>query len=147
MGSDDLVLTTYKVAVHIHSRSSHRKWSSELYHDNPGWINSKTAAARGISDGDKIKVKSRIGEIETTARVTEKIVPGVIAISYHVGREESGRYGSGKKSPLGHDNDPDLKNMWWTTHGKHPNFVIPNTVDPVNGQQCWMDTVVQVTKA
>ena len=147
MGSDDLVLTTYKVAVHIHSRSSHRKWASEMYHDNPGWINSATAASRGISDGDKIKVKSRIGEIETTARVTEKIVPGVIAISYHVGREESGRYGSGKKSPMGHDNDPDLKNMWWTTHGKHPNHIIPNTVDPVNGQQCWMDTVVQVRKA
>ncbi len=147
MGSDDLILTTYKVAVHIHSRSSHRKWASELYHDNPGWINTKTAAARGISDGDRIKVKSRISEIETTARVTEKIVPGVIAISYHVGREESGRYGSGKKSPLGHDNDPDLKNMWWKTHGQHPNFIIPNTPDPVNGQQAWMDTVVKVTKA
>jgi anaerobic selenocysteine-containing dehydrogenase len=147
MGPDDLILTTYKVAVHIHSRSAHRKWASEMYHDNPGWINTKTAAARGISDGDRIKVKSRISEIETTARVTEKIVPGIIAISYHVGREESGRYGSGKKSPMGHDNDPDLKNMWWNTHGQHPNFIIPNTPDPVNGQQAWMDTVVKVSKA
>jgi hypothetical protein len=48
---------------------------------------------------------------------------------------------------MGHDNDPDLKNMWWDTHGVHPNPAIPNTVDPVNGQQCWMDTVVKVSKA
>jgi anaerobic selenocysteine-containing dehydrogenase len=147
MGSDDLIMTTYKVAVHIHSRSSHRKWASEIYHDNPGWMNPKTAAARGIRDGDKIKVKSKIGEITTKARVTEKIVPGVIAISYHVGREESGRYGSGKKSPMAHDNDPDLKLKSWDTYGMHPNHIIPNTPDPINGQQCWMDTVVTVTKA
>jgi anaerobic selenocysteine-containing dehydrogenase len=143
MKPDELVLTTYKVAVHIHSRSTHRKWLAELYHDNPGWINSKTAAALGIKDGDRIKVKSSIGEIVTTANVNEKIVPGTIAISMHVGREESGRYGSGKKSPMGHDNDPDLKNMWWDKHGAHPNWIIPNWVDPINGQQRWMDTVVE----
>jgi anaerobic selenocysteine-containing dehydrogenase len=147
MGSDDLILTTYKVAVHIHSRSAHRKWLTELYHDNPGWINPKTAAARGIKDGDKITVKSNISTITTTAKVTEKIGPGIIAISYHLGREESGRYASGKKSPGGHDNDPDLANKWWDTYGVHPNFVIPNNTDPVNGQQCWMDTVVKVAKA
>ena len=28
MGKDDLVLTTYKVAVHTHSRTSHCKWLS-----------------------------------------------------------------------------------------------------------------------
>jgi anaerobic selenocysteine-containing dehydrogenase len=147
MKSNELILTTYKVAVHIHSRSSHRKWLSEIYHDNPGWINSRTAAGLGIKTGDKIKVKSSIGEIVTTANVNEKIVPGVIAISYHVGREESGRYGSGKKSPLAHDNDPDLKNKFWDTYGMHPNWIIPNSDDPINGQQCWMDTVVTVTKA
>jgi anaerobic selenocysteine-containing dehydrogenase len=147
MGSDDLILTTYKVAVHIHSRSTHRKWLTELYHDNPGWINSKTAAARGIKDGDKIKVTSKLGTITTTANVTEKIIPNVIAISYHLGREESGRYASGKKSPGGSDNDPDLNNIWWTAHGVHPNPIIPNTPDPINGQQRWMDTVVKVAKA
>ncbi|HDH51668.1 MAG TPA: DMSO reductase, partial [Nitrospirae bacterium] len=150
MKPDELHLTTYKVAVHVHSRSTHRKWLSEIYHDNPGWMNPKTAADRGIKDGDKIKVKSPIGEIVTNARVTEKIVPGVIAISYHVGREESGRYGSGRKSPVAggaNDNDPDLKNKFWDTYGMHPNWIIPNSDDPINGQQRWMDTVVTVTRA
>ncbi len=147
MKPGELILTTYKVAVHIHSRSSHRKWLSEVYHDNPGWINSKTAASLGIKTGDKIKVKSSIGELLTTANVNEKIIPGVIAISMHVGREESGRYGSGKKSPLSHDNDPDLKNKFWDTYGAHPNWIIPNSEDPINGQLRFMDTVVTVTKA
>jgi anaerobic selenocysteine-containing dehydrogenase len=150
MDSDELILTTYKVAVHIHSRSSHRKWLTELYHDNPGWINPVTASKLGIKNGDKIKVQSSIGEITTKARVTEGVVPGIIAISYHVGREESGRYGSGKKSPMeggAHDNDPDLKLMWWKDHGVHLNRVIPNSPDPIGGQQRWMDTVVKVTKA
>jgi anaerobic selenocysteine-containing dehydrogenase len=147
MSPDQLVLTTYKVAVQIHSRSTHCKWQTEIYHDNPAWINPATARGLGIGDGDRIRVRSHIDEITTTARVTEGIIPGVIAISYHLGREESGRYASGKKSPFAHDNDPDLKFKWWNKYGVHPNWVIPNTVDPVNGQQRWMDTVVTVTRA
>jgi len=142
-------LTTYKVAVHTHSRTAHCKWLSEIKHDNPGWINSKTAAERGIKDGDLIKVKSRIGEITTTAHVTEGIIPGVIAISHHFGRKHSGIFGSGKSSPIpgGGDADPDAKNIWWDKHGAHPNSIIPNSSDPISGGQRWMDTVVQVTKA
>ncbi len=144
---DQLVLTTYKVAMHIHSRSTHRKWLAELFHDNPAWINPETASRLGIGDGDRIKVRSEVDEIVTKARVTDNIVPGIIAISYHVGRQESGRYASGRKSPFGRDDDIDLKFKWWNEYGVHPNWVIPNWVDPVSGQQRWMDTVVTVTKA
>jgi anaerobic selenocysteine-containing dehydrogenase len=147
MKPGELILTTYKVAIHILSRSSHRKWLSEIYHDNPGWINPQTSSALGINDGDKIRVKSKVGEIVTKARVTEKITPGVIAISFHLGREESGRYGSGRKSPEAHDNDPDIKNKFWDTYGVNSNSIIPNSSDPVSGQLRCMDTVVSVTKA
>ena len=147
MTPEELILTTYKVAVHTHSRTSHLKWLSEMYHDNPAWINPKTAAEHGINTGDAIKVTSSVGEFTTTARVTEGIIPGIIAVSHHVGRSESGRYGSGNKSPMGHDDDPDLKLKWWDTYGVHPNWAIPNSPDPISGQQRWMDTVVKVTKA
>lgn len=146
MGADELVLTTYKVAVQIHSRSANCKWLTEIYHDNPAKINTVTAKKLGIADGDKIKVKSAIGEITTTANVTEAVVPGVIAISHHLGHWEYGRYASGKKAPLAGDNDPDLKLKWWDTYGVHPNWIIPNSPDPVAGQMRWMDTVVKVTK-
>jgi len=149
MGKDDLHLTTYKVAVHTHSRTSHCKWLSEIKHDNPAWINSKTAADRGIKDGDPIKVASDLGEITTTAHVTEGIIPGIVAISHHMGRKQSGIYGSGKATPIsgGAAADPDASNMWWKKHGQHPNSLIPNSSDPISGGQRWMDTVVRVSRA
>ncbi len=147
MTTGQLKLTTYKVCCQIHSRSTYCKTLTEMYHDNPAWINSRTAADLGIKNGDTVRVKSDIGEIEIAARVTEMVAPGVISISYHVGRKETGRYASGKKSPFAHDNDPDLKRIWWKKHGVHPNYIIPNSSDPISGQQRFMDTVVTVTKA
>jgi anaerobic selenocysteine-containing dehydrogenase len=149
MAADELVLTTYKVAVHTHSRTTHCKWLSEIYHDNPGWMNPSTAAERGLKDGDRIRVHNSLGEIATHVRVTEGIIPGIIAISYHVGREHSGRYGSGEISPIPGvaDDDPDFKNKWWDRHGVHPNTIIASSPDVISGQQRWMDTVVRVEKA
>jgi anaerobic selenocysteine-containing dehydrogenase len=147
MGPDEVILTTYKIPVQIHSRSANCKWLTEIAHDNPAKINTATARKLGIRDGDKIKVRSSVGEITTRASVTEAVVPGVVAISHHLGHWEYGRYASGKKAPFGHDDDPDLKLKWWNTYGVHPNWIIPNKPDPINGQQCWMDTVVRVSKA
>ncbi|MDH3761215.1 MAG: molybdopterin-dependent oxidoreductase [Gammaproteobacteria bacterium] len=149
MGSDDMIMTTYKTAVHTHSRTAHCKWLVEMKHDNPAWINTKTAQARGIKSGDSIKVKSDVGEFATTAYVTEGIIPGVIAVSHSLGRKYSGVYGSGKSNPFdgGAAADPDAKNIWWKTHGTHPNVAIPNWSDPISGTQRWMDTVVRVEKA
>ena len=147
MGPDDLILTSYKVPVHIHSRSANCKWLTEIYHDNPAKINTETAKRLGIKAGDKIKVKSEVGEITTTADVTEAVVPGIVAISHHLGHWEYGRYASGKKAPLAGDEDPDLELKWWTTYGVHPNWIIPNKPDPINGQWAMLDTVVKVSKA
>jgi len=148
MGADDLVLTTYKVSVHIHSRSANCKWLSEIYHENPAMINSRTAARLGIQSGDKIKLQSKSGEIVTKAQVTEGVVPGVVAISHHCGHWQYGRYASGKQAPENDGGDErDSRLMWWDAHGVHPNWIIASRPDPIGGQQCWMDTVVKVTKA
>ena len=149
MAKDELNLTTYKVAVHTHSRTAHCKWLSEIYHDNPGWMNPKTAGERGLKDGDAIRVYNKLGEMRTHVRVTEGIIPGIIAVSYHVGREHSGRYGSGNLSPIPGvaDDDPDFKNKRWEKHGVHPNSIIYSSPDQISGQQRWMDTVVRVEKA
>jgi len=147
MGAGDLILTTYKVPVQIHSRSANCKWLTEIYHDNKAMINPVSAKPLGIGTGDKIKVQSAIGEITTSANVTEAVVPGVVAISHHLGHWEYGRYASGKKAPLAGDDDPDFKLKFWSTYGVHPNWIIPNKSDPINGQMIWMDTVVKVTKA
>ena len=148
MGAEQLILTTFKVAAQIHSRSANCKFLSEIYHTNPAWINPETAAARGVEEGDVIKIRSRFGEMESKARVTPAVAPGVVAISHHCGHWAYGRYASGNVAPmipLGGD-DPDFGRKWWDDSGAHPNWIIGNEADPISGQLPWMDTVVDVQK-
>jgi anaerobic selenocysteine-containing dehydrogenase len=146
MKSGEMILTTYKLATQIHSRSANCKYLTEISHDNPAWINPVTAKARGIADGDMIKVKSEYGELEIAARVTPAIVPDAVAISHHFGHWEYGRYASGKKAPFGQD-EADSDRIWWKSSGVHPNWIIGNKADPISGQLRFMDTVVTVEKA
>jgi anaerobic selenocysteine-containing dehydrogenase len=145
MRNDDLILTTFKVPTQTHSRTQNCKWLTELFHENPAWINPKTAALRGIRHGDKIRVKSRIGEIVTTANISEGVHPGAIAIAHHAGHWAHGKYASGNKSYV-HKSEPDVKNKWWKSNGEHVNLVIPRVGDPISGSMCWMDTVVKVER-
>jgi len=149
MGSEDLIMTTYKASVQIHSRSANCKYLTEIFHDNPACLNPMDADKRGLVDGDEIKVRSPIGELLTHVQVTPMVMPGVVAIAHHCGHWEYGRYASGNKAAVegAHDDDPDLKRIWWKTNGAHPNWLIANAPDPVNGQLRFMDTVVQVSKA
>jgi anaerobic selenocysteine-containing dehydrogenase len=145
MSEDDLILTTFKVPVQTHSRTQGCKWLSELYHENPAWLNPVTAAARGIDDGDPIVVRSALGELVTTAFVTTGVHPKVVAISHHAGHWAWGEYASGKRTPV-HVLESDSGNKWWNDHGAHPNTIIPNVGDPIAGSMCWMDTIVKVSK-
>ncbi|NQT85384.1 molybdopterin-dependent oxidoreductase, partial [bacterium] len=162
---NELIMTSFKVNVQIHSRSANCKWLSELYHDNPAWINATTAAKLGIKDGDAIRIayadKPYPGRaydppartsITTTARVTEMVHPDVVAVSFHCGHWEYGRYASGKAVAgaftSGSKFDQDADSAVWKSwkHGEHPNWIIPNAPDPISGQWRSNDTVVRVSK-
>ena len=150
MGKDQLVLLGFKVAIQTHSRTQNCKWLTEIYHDNPALINTATAAELGLKDGDRIKVKSTVSEITTKLKTIEGIVPGVIGISFHCGHWEYGRYASGKKSSefaQDEKQDPDLKLKWWKEKGMHPNWIIPNSSEPISGQWRMNDAIVSVSKA
>ncbi|MBI5119418.1 MAG: molybdopterin-dependent oxidoreductase [Rhodospirillales bacterium] len=149
--ADELVLTTFKVNVHTQSRTAGVKYLAELYHKNPAWINPKAAAAKGIADGDLIRVTSSLGYIVTRAHVTEGIHPDVVAISTACGHSAYGRLAQLKlkdKAEYVAGNDPDIdNNVWWDDKGVHPNPIIRLQVDPIGGSQGWFDTVVTVSKA
>jgi anaerobic selenocysteine-containing dehydrogenase len=150
MKEDELILTTFKVNVQTHSRTQNCKWLTEIYHENPAWINPETAAARGIEDGALVKVRSEVGEITTKARVTPAVIPGVVAISFHCGHWQYGRYASGKPAPgeVGELPDADASRIWWEgKNGVHCNWIIPLKADPISGQMRAMDTVVTVSRA
>lgn len=144
---DRLVLAAFKQGLHSQGRTRNSRWLTEIAADNPVWINSITAKQRGIADGDRVRLASGIGEVIATARVTEAIMPGVVAMAGDGGHRLYGRFASRQSSPNGAA-DPKLDHAkWWKTDGAHANAVIPVTADPVAGQQCWMDTVVTVSRA
>ncbi len=148
----ELVLTTYKVNVHTQSRTASVKYLAELYHKNPAWINPKTASARGINDGDLIRVTSKLGYLVTRAHVTEGIHPEVVAISTACGHSAYGRLAQLKQREAAAEwaqgGDPDVShNVWWNDKGVHPNPIIQLAIDPIGGSQGWYDTVVTVAKA
>jgi anaerobic selenocysteine-containing dehydrogenase len=143
-----LILTTFRVNVQTLAGTQNCRWLSEIHHASPAWINSATADAAGVGDGDTIRLVSGIGEIVATAKVTENVAPGVVAVSSHGGRWEFGRYASGKMVPFGVDDSPHEQHIWWKPNPKHkhPNWIIPVSSEPINGQQRWMDTVVTLVK-
>ena len=150
--SNELVLVTYKVNVHTQSRTASLKTLAELYHKNPAWINTNAAAARGIRDGDLLRVTSKLGYIVTRAHVTEGIHPDVVAISTACGHPAYGRLAQLKHREPAADwakgGDPDIThNVWWDDIGVHPNPIIQLAIDPIGGSQGWFDTVVTVSKA
>jgi len=108
-------------------------------------MNPATAKARGIKDGNKIKITSPVGSMTTKVRVTEGIQPGVVAISNHCGHWAYGYYASLKKSGV-FVTEPDIDRVWWKNNGEHPNWIMANNGDPIGGQMRYMDTVVKVAK-
>ena len=63
----------------------HSSWGfmPELKEVNPqeAWINPVDAEPRGIEQGDTVRVKNELGEIELLAKVTPRVVPGTVAVS------------------------------------------------------------------
>lgn len=142
---DELILVTFQWNVHTHFSTANCKWLSEITHSNPAWIHPQTAEKKGIREGDKIKVTSRVGAIETRAYITQGIHPQVIAISDSCGHWQVGRLARAKRF---RSSDPETQLVWWEKEGNgvHPKPVIPVSSDPVGGGQAWMDTVVMVSK-
>jgi len=145
--ANEMVLTTFTVSVQADARSQNSRWLSEIHHDNPAWINPAEAQRRNINEGDQIKIKSPTGEIVTTAKVTNLITPGVIALSDNGGHWQYGRYASGKDAPFADEHQAHYSgHQWWHHYGTSANWIIPHAVDPVSGQQRWNDTIVSVFK-
>ena len=75
-----LVLTGFHYRGRLHS-----SWGGveELKEVNPqeAWINPADAESRGIAQGDTVHVENEFGTIELLAKVTPRVIPGVVAIS------------------------------------------------------------------
>jgi len=156
-----VLISTFRLPVHIHTRSANSKWLDEIAHSNPLWINPDDARSLEVNTGDLVRVETEIGHFVVKAWVTEGIRPGVVACSHHMGRwkladdgqrqlmatvdlEQQGSNWSitrkeGVKPFL--SGDPDTSRIWWVDAGVHQNMTFPVHPDPISGQHCWHQAV------
>ncbi len=62
-GDNEFYLLTGKVALHTQFFTQNNEYLSDLFPENPVWINSRAAQERGIKNGDKVIVESRVGKV------------------------------------------------------------------------------------
>jgi anaerobic selenocysteine-containing dehydrogenase len=162
LGAGEMPLVaTFRLPVHVHTRSANSKWLDEIAHTNPLWIHPRDAAGHGIATGDLVRVETAIGHFVVKAWVTEGIRPGVLACSHHMGRWKLHDRGQrqmmatvalereGSRFTLRRlrgvepilDGEPDDRRIWWTDAGVHQNLAFPVHPDPVSGMHCWHQAV------
>ncbi len=161
-----VLIPTFRLPVHIHTRSANAKWLDEIAHSNPLWLHSSDAARIGVQTGGLVRVETEIGYFVVKAWVTEGMRPGVVGCSHHMGRWKLD--GDGQRQlmasvSLEHQGsrwllrrqkgveaftsaDPDSQRIWWTDAGVHQNLTFPVHPDPISGMHCWHQAV-RVRKA
>ncbi len=79
------IMTTGRINEHYHTGTmTRRSWALEREQPNSFMeINTADAKALGLWEHSKIKVTSKVGEIITEARITDRIKPGVVFIPFH----------------------------------------------------------------
>jgi anaerobic selenocysteine-containing dehydrogenase len=160
------LIPTFRLPVQIHTRSANSKWLDEIAHSNPLWIHPRDAQRIGVTNGELVRVETRIGHFVVKAWVTEGIRPGVVACSHHMGRWKTADNGqrqmmatvsldrNGSQWKLRRERgvepfasrDADTERIWWTDAGVHQNLTFAVQPDPISGMHCWHQAV-RVRKA
>lgn len=74
-----LQLITFHCKTRAHSNFYNVPWLREL-EAHEIWINPEDAKARGLKNGESVRVFNDRGEIRIPAKVTQRIMPGVVAV-------------------------------------------------------------------
>lgn len=129
-----LLLLTYQPLLNIRNGGQNYPWAQEIFlvMHGTGWtnfaeINTKTAQALGIRDGDMIWVESPFNRIKARARVFDGIHPQVVSISCGQGHYAYGRWAKGV--------------------GVNPNEILGVDYDHISGQAAFFNTRVKVYRA
>jgi len=77
------LLSTGRILQHYNVTTPYSKGIMSIWDREWAEVNPADAEKLGISTGDKIKVTSRRGEVETAVKVTDRVLPGVIWMSFH----------------------------------------------------------------
>ncbi len=104
-GGGDLHFISPKTAMHAEGRSGNLPNAISMFQPTVGGkkqalveVHPSVAKAKGIADGDSVKIKSSQGEILAIARVTELTRPDVIVLPFEHGHWAHGRWAKGRGS-------------------------------------------------
>ncbi len=79
-----LLLTTGRILTQYNVGTQTRRTANSMWHPEDVLdINREDAAARGVKDGDWVRVSSRFGQITLRARISERMNPGVVYTTFH----------------------------------------------------------------
>jgi len=80
-----LVLSTGRRLYHYHTRTQTGRCEglNDLLGEETADISMTDAARLGIEQGERIRVKSRRGEVIVRARITEEVLPGLVWMAFH----------------------------------------------------------------
>jgi len=142
--TDQFVLTTFHPNMNAKG-TENSKWAREILHENLLWINKDKALELGIKNGDKVRVTSSVGELETRVLTTQRIHPESVALAEGLGHTAVGNVAQARSF---RSKDRDTQLIWWSEKGKgvNPFQIIEKRVDLLGGGLASKDTVVQVQK-
>lgn len=143
LNNGKLILVTYSknVAARLNPNA---KWLAEIFHENPLWINRKTAERLGIANGEKVEISSNGKKKTVVARLTDSVHPEVVSIARDLGHWE---YGHVAKSERFKSPDADTSLIWWRDEKSfHVNWFVEEGKDLISGGRGWTGTIVTIKK-
>jgi thiosulfate reductase/polysulfide reductase chain A len=82
---DKFRLVVGRNALHTHVSTQNNPYLNDLCGENELWINDQRAADLGISDGDTVRITSKVGSGEIKAKVTDLIHPEAVYMLHGFG--------------------------------------------------------------
>ncbi len=143
LNNAEVFLTTF--SKNVASRyNPNSKWLSEIFHENPLWINEKTAQKLGLVEGERVEISSKGMKAIVQVHLTQSVHPEVVAIARDLGHWAYGQVAKGKKFK---SSDADTSLIWWN-NGKsfHVTWLIQEEKDKVSGGMGWIPTLVKIKR-
>jgi formate dehydrogenase alpha subunit len=80
-----LILSTGRILYHYHTGTMTRRSEGLDWREPRGYaeINVEDAAAANLRDGGPVIISSRRGQVRTQARISRRVQPGVVFLSFH----------------------------------------------------------------
>ncbi|WP_136416020.1 molybdopterin-dependent oxidoreductase [Herbaspirillum sp. ST 5-3] len=135
-GGGDLHLISPKLAAQAEGRGANLPHVSAMIQPTQGGnrnvyleIHPETAKKRGIADGDRVRIKNEVGQIEALVRVYNGIRPDTVALPMIHGHWAQGRWAKAPRMPSG-----------------SPNELVANVSEPLSGLACFHTGKVFVEK-